>query len=81
MDEPRPTYLSQTDPEHDRRRRRIALVVVLVILAVSVIGIGVANNSYQRCKGRPPRTAERSRSRFPTVPPARTSSRRSPIKV
>ena len=24
MDEPRPSYLSQTDPEHDRRRRRIA---------------------------------------------------------
>ena len=25
VDEPRPSYLSQTDPEHDRRRRRIAL--------------------------------------------------------
>ena len=53
MDEPRPSYLSQTDPEHDRRRRRIALVVVLVVLAVSVIGIGVANSSYQRCKEPP----------------------------
>ena len=53
MDEPRPSYLSQTDPEHDRRRRRIALLVVLVILSVSVIGIGVANSSYQRCKEPP----------------------------
>jgi UPF0755 protein len=52
-DEPRPSYLAHTDPEHDRRRRRIALLAVLVVLAVSVIGIGVANSSYQRCKEPP----------------------------
>jgi len=53
MDEPRPSYLSELDPEHDRHRRRVALVVVLVLLSVIVAGVAFANSSYNRCKQPP----------------------------
>jgi len=53
MDEPRPSYLAETDPEHDRRRRRVALVVVLVLLSVVIVGVAFANTSYNRCKQPP----------------------------
>jgi UPF0755 protein len=53
MDEPRPSYLSDSDPEHDRHRRRVALVVVLALLSVLVVGVAFANSSYNRCKQPP----------------------------
>jgi UPF0755 protein len=52
-DEPRPSYLTEADPEHDRRRRRVALVVVLAMLSVLVVGVAFANTSYNRCKQPP----------------------------
>jgi peptidoglycan lytic transglycosylase G len=53
MDEPRPSYLSEPDPEHDRHRRRVALVVVLAMLSVLIVGVAFANTSYNRCKQPP----------------------------
>ena len=53
MDEPRPSYLAESDPGHDRHRRRVALVVVLAILSVLVVGVAFANTSYDRCKQPP----------------------------
>jgi len=52
-DERRPSYLSESDPDHDRHRRRVALVVVLALLSVLVVGIAFANTSYNRCKQPP----------------------------
>jgi cell division protein YceG involved in septum cleavage len=53
MDEPRPSYLADSDPEHDRHRRRVALVVFLVVLSLLVVGVAFANSSYNRCKQPP----------------------------
>src|SRR6478672_6095697 len=53
VDEPRPSYLSEADPEHDRHRRRVALVVVLAMLSVLIVGVAFANTSYNRCKQPP----------------------------
>jgi UPF0755 protein len=64
MDEA-PTYLAQTDPEHDRRRRRIALIALLVAFCLIVGGVAVANASYERCKE--PVAAESHKVEF-TVP-------------
>jgi len=52
-DEPRPSYLTDSDPEHDRRRRRLALVVVLALLSILIVGVAFANTSYNRCKQPP----------------------------
>jgi UPF0755 protein len=52
MDE-RPSYLSRSDPESDRRRRRIALVALLVASALIAVGVAFANASYQRCQQPP----------------------------
>jgi UPF0755 protein len=52
-DEPRPSYLTESDPEHDRHRRRVALVVVLAMLSVLIVGVAYANSSYNRCKEPP----------------------------
>ena len=59
MDEPRPSYLTESDPEHDRHRRRVALVVVLALLSVLIVGVAFANTSYNRCK-QPPAADGRS---------------------
>lgn len=59
MDEPRASYLSDSDPEHDRHRRRVALVVVLALLSVLLVGVAFANTSYNRCK-QPPSTDGRT---------------------
>jgi UPF0755 protein len=53
LDEPRPSYLSDSDPEHERHRRRVALVVVLALLSVLIVGVAFANTSYNRCKQPP----------------------------
>ena len=44
MDEPRPSYLAESDPEHDRHRRRVALVVFLVVLSLLVVGVNLATD-------------------------------------
>jgi UPF0755 protein len=49
MDEA-PTYLAESDPEHDRRRRRTALIALFVAFCLVVVGVAVANASYERCK-------------------------------
>ena len=49
MDDGGPSYLTEADPESERRRRRVAGIALLVVFGLVALAVAVAASTYRRC--------------------------------
>jgi len=53
MDDGRPSYLAEHDPNSERHRRRVAAVALLVAFGVIALAVALASSAYRRCDAPP----------------------------